>query len=153
MNNTTAFDPVANTNYGTEKDLGRVVAVHPVAAAYQQRAVFIAVLSFLFFLGMMFAFYIRQSALYFLLATAFLIVYVVMMFSWFTQRKSIVRVLEGGVEYKNRSLRWADIASITDDGRIVINPKQGKPIELPVTISEPAALARHIRFRSGLNDK
>lgn len=58
-----------------------------VSPAALQRAVFIAVLSFLFFLAMMFAFYIRQSALYFLLATAFLIVYMITMFSFVRLRR------------------------------------------------------------------
>ena len=56
-----------------------------------QRAVFIAVLSFLFFLAMMVAFYIRQSVLYFLLATAFLIVYIVTMMSLVRLRKGQTR--------------------------------------------------------------
>lgn len=55
--------------------------------AHVQRAVFIAVLSFMFFLAMMFAFYIRQSVLYFLLATAFLIVYIVTMISFVRMRR------------------------------------------------------------------
>ena len=55
---------------------------HPPAAA-----AFIAVLSFLFFLAMMFAYYIRQSMLYFLLATAFLIVYIITMISLFRLRR------------------------------------------------------------------
>jgi len=53
----------------------------PMPPAQAQRAAFVAVLSFLFFLAMMFAYYIRQSMLYFLLATAFLIVYLVTMIS------------------------------------------------------------------------
>ncbi len=57
-------------------------------AAQMQRAVFIAVLSFLFFMAMMLAFYLRQSLLYFLLATVFLIVYVITMVS-------IVRLKKG----------------------------------------------------------
>ncbi|MBV9216385.1 MAG: hypothetical protein JO053_09425 [Acidobacteria bacterium] len=56
-------------------------------AAKLQRAVFIAALSFLFFLAMMLAFYIRQSMLYFLLATAFLIIYIVTMISLLKLRK------------------------------------------------------------------
>lgn len=52
-----------------------------------QRAVFIAVLSFLFFLAMMIAFYIRQSMLYFLLASAFLIVYIFTMIAFLRLRK------------------------------------------------------------------
>lgn len=62
----------------------------PAASPAQlQRAVFIAVLSFLFFLAMMFAYYIRQSALYFLLATAFLIVYLITMISFVRLRRGV----------------------------------------------------------------
>ena len=57
--------------------------------AQLQRAVFIVVLSFLFFLAMMFAYYIRQSALYFLLATAFLIVYLITMISFVWLRRNV----------------------------------------------------------------
>ena len=60
----------------------------PVSPGQLQRAVFIAVLSFLFFLAMMFAYYIRQSALYFLLGTAFLIVYLVTMLSFVRLRRN-----------------------------------------------------------------
>ena len=55
--------------------------------AQLQRAAFIAVLSFLFFLAMMFTYYLRQSLLYFLLATAFLVVYVITMISLFRLRR------------------------------------------------------------------
>ena len=57
-------------------------------AAKVQRAVFIAVLSFLFFLATMVAFYVRQSMLYFLLATAFLIIYIFTMFSFVRLRRT-----------------------------------------------------------------
>lgn len=60
----------------------------PISPAQLQRAAFVAVLSFLFFLAMMFAYYIRQSALYFLLATAFLVVYIVTMISFVRLRRS-----------------------------------------------------------------
>ena len=61
--------------------------VSPMTAAKLQRAVFIAVLSFMFFLAMMLAFYIWQSMLYFLLATAFLIVYIITMISFVRMRR------------------------------------------------------------------
>src|SRR3954454_7825475 len=130
------------------KDLGRLIAVHPVAPLYVQRAVFIALLSFLFFAGTMLAFYVRQSILYFLLATAFLLVYLITMFSWFNQRKSTVKVFERGIQYRSRTLEWTEIATVSEEKAIVITPKTGKPFELPSVISEPAALARNIRFRS-----
>ena len=59
----------------------------PVPPVQIQRAVFIAVLSFLFFLAMMVAFYVWGSMLYFLLATGFLIVYIVTMISFVRLRK------------------------------------------------------------------
>ena len=65
-----------------------------------------AVLSFLFFLAMMFAFYIRQSLLYFLLATAFLVVYLVTMFSLFSMKRTSVRIFESGLEYRKYRLLW-----------------------------------------------
>ncbi len=56
-------------------------------AAQLQRAVFIAVLSFTFFIATMAAYYVWQSLLYFLLATAFLVVYIVMMVSLYRMRR------------------------------------------------------------------
>lgn len=53
----------------------------PMSAAKLQRAAFLAVLSFLFFMAMMLAYYLRGSVVYFLLATAFLIVYLITMIS------------------------------------------------------------------------
>jgi uncharacterized membrane protein len=59
----------------------------PIPPAQAQRAAFIAVLSFLFFLAMMLAYYLRGSILYFLLATAFLVVYIFTMISFVKLRK------------------------------------------------------------------
>ncbi len=58
-----------------------------MSPAHIQRVAFIAILSFLFFLGMMFVYYLRGSLLYFLLATAFLVVYVITMISFVKLRK------------------------------------------------------------------
>jgi len=52
-----------------------------------QRAAFVGVISFVFFMTMMFAYYIRGSGLYFLLATAFLIVHLLTMISFFRLRQ------------------------------------------------------------------
>jgi hypothetical protein len=60
-----------------------------ISSANFQRAIFLAVLSFLFFVATMLLYYIRQSMLYFLLATAFLIIYVLTMVSLFKMRRRI----------------------------------------------------------------
>ena len=59
----------------------------PMPPAQVQRAAFLAMLSFLFFLGMMLAYYLRGSIVYFLLATAFLIVYIITMISFVRLRR------------------------------------------------------------------
>lgn len=99
-------------------DLGRLVSVHSIAPAYVQRAVFIAGLSFLFFLATIFTFYLRQNILYFLLATAFLIVYLITMFSLVMQRRSVVEVCEHGFRFKQQSIPWSEIVAISDEGTV-----------------------------------
>src|SRR5215468_5745159 len=94
-----------------QADPGRLLAVHPVASIYVQRAVFIGILSFLFFLATMFAFYLRQNFLYFLLSTAFLIVYLITMFSWFMQRNLAVKIYENGLDCRKRFIKWDEIES------------------------------------------
>ena len=126
-------------------DLGRLISVHPIAPIYVQRAVFIALLSFLFFAAMMVALYIRQSAGYFLLATGFLFVYLVTMFSWFSMRKKVVQVFELGFEYRNIRYSWNDITGISEKLPLKIDLTTGKSIELPSTLAEPDILARRIR--------
>ena len=111
-----------------------------------QRAVFIAVLSFVFFLAMMIAYYIRAQIGYFLLATAFLLIYVVMMISWVMQRRSVVEVFENGLRYKKAELAWADIMSVSDEG--IITPRSGVAVALPRAIDNLEGLVNLIRQRA-----
>jgi hypothetical protein len=131
----------------SRNDLGRLISVYSVSPKYIQRAVFIAVLSFLFFIAMMVGFYLRQNIGYFLLATAFLIVYLVMMFSLFTQRRSVVRVFENGLEYKKYLFGWSDLESVDSAREIVLTIKDGQRIQLPSSITDANSLARHIKFK------
>jgi len=130
-----------------QKDLGRSIAVYGVSPRHLQRAVIVAVLSFLFFLAMMFGFYLRQNIGYFLLATAFLIVYLVMMFSLLTLRRSMVRIFEKGLEYRKNRLEWSELESIDDSREIVLIARDGRRISLPSSISDMQVLARHITFK------
>lgn len=111
------------------KSLGKPVAVHGMAPAYVQRALFLVVLSFLFFMAMMFAYYIRQNVGYFLLASAFLVLYVVMLISWVLQRRNFVTIFERGISYKNQLVGWGEITGISTGG--VITVADGKDISLP----------------------
>ena len=133
----------------TNKSLGKLIAVHALAPEHIQRAVFIAVLSFVFFLAMMVVFYIRENVLYFLLASAFLVIYIVTLFSWIVQRRSVVKVYENGVNYKKRTALWSEIESV-EDGRETggVNVRNEKPISLPRTLYQFDSLIATIRRRT-----
>ena len=127
--------------------MGKLDAVYPLAPAQVQRAAFIAALSFLFFLGTMLLFYLRGSLLYFLLASAFLVVYGIMMLSWLVQRKNVVRVFERGLTYRGRQAMWDEITGVADDGTISVNDE--KPILISPAINDLPGLLTLIRSRSG----
>ena len=93
----------------------------------------------------MLAFYVRQSLGYFLLATGFLFVYLVTMFSWFTMRKKVVRTFENGFEYRSVQYSWSEVRGISERLPLKIDLTTGKSLELPSTIAEPDILARRIR--------
>ena len=130
----------------TEKDLGRQIAVHGIGPAYQQRAIVIALLSFLFFLAMMFAFYLRQSMLYFLLASGFLIVYLVTMFSWLMIRRNAVRIHENGLEFKRKRVMWTEMESLerSPDGGLKLNSRHGGSLVISPSYQELERIAAFV---------
>lgn len=93
-------------------DLGRLETVYGIAPAFMQRAAFVAVLSFIFFIAMTVAFYIRQNIGYFLLATAFLLVQLLTLFGWLRQRHAEFKIYENGFSYKKQSCRWDELESM-----------------------------------------
>ena len=118
----------------SKKKLGKPVAVFPLAPAYVQRAVILTILSFLFFMAMMFTYYIRPSGLYFLLATAFLILYLVTFISFVNQRKTMLEIFENGFAYKKISASWIEITAVDEDGTIVL--LDGKRIIVSTAIND-----------------
>lgn len=120
----------------SELQLGKLQSVYGIAPAFLQRAVIVSVLSFIFFLAMLLAFYIRQNILYFLLSTAFLLVYLFTMFGWLLLRKNIVKIYENGLTYKKISLDWDEIESVAKAERrgCEISKKNGEKISISETI-------------------
>ena len=118
----------------SKEELGKPVAIFPLAPAYIQRAVILIVLSFLFFMAMMFTYYIRASGLYFLLATAFLILYLVTLISFVTQRKTQLKIFENGFAYKTVSVLWTEMTTVDEDGTIVL--AGGKRITVSTAIND-----------------
>lgn len=117
-----------------KKNLGKLIAVHGLSPAHIQRAVFITVLSFVFFMGTMVAYYVRQELLFFLLASAFLMVYIITLFSWIAQRKTALEIFEKGVAYRKYSAKWDEIGEVRPDGTIVL--KNSKQIAISSAIHE-----------------
>ncbi|MCC6825830.1 MAG: hypothetical protein IT172_08825 [Acidobacteria bacterium] len=128
-------------------DLGKTVSIHPIQPAIIQRAVFIGVLSFMFFLAMMLAFYLRQNIGYFLLASAFLVIYVVMMFSFAVQRKTVVTVCANGIKFKRHRLLWTEILAIDERGVLMTNP--GGAVALPRSVAQFDRLVSVVRANIG----
>ena len=129
------------------KDLGKLVRSHGISPVFIQRAIVISVISFLFFLAMMLGFYLRQNIGYFLLATAFLLVYLITMFSWMMQRKTELRIFENGLSFKKKSIRWNEIKQVRDDG--VIDTNDGIKMTIPGSIRDFDAVINTIRAKTG----
>jgi K+ transporter len=128
------------------KPMGQLLSVHAVSPAQLQRAFFITVTSFLFFLAMMFAFYLRQNILYFLLATAFLLVYLFTMFSLMLLRRNVLRIHELGFVYKKVRARWDEVESVADDGKIALT--KSRSVAIPQSFTDFENVMADLRRRS-----
>ena len=128
-------------------DLGKELSTHGISPVYLQRGAFIAVLSFAFFLAMMFGYYLQQSLIYFLLATGFLVTYLLTLFSWFMQRKNAIMIYENGLRFRDHAARWSEIAKVESSGRIELTG--GAHFEIPATIHEFDRLMLLINSKAG----
>ncbi len=133
-----------------KENLGKLVAVHVIAPAYLQRAAIVAVLSFVFFIAMLVAFYIRESFGYFLLSTGFLVVYFFTFISWVTQRRNVVKIFENGIRYKKFEGRWDEIESADFPDKIQIKGKKINPdkVSIPSSILGFHELAKIIQKKT-----
>ncbi len=93
-------------------NLGKLESVHGLSPAYLQQALVVIILSFIFFLAMLFAFSLRQQIGYFILATAFLIIKLFMLFGWMRQRKKELRLYENGFTYQKKTCKINEIEKI-----------------------------------------
>lgn len=123
------------------KNLGKLVSTHGTSPAYLQRAAIVAVVSFVFFLAMLVAFYVRQHIGYFALSTAFLIVYVLTLVGWVLQKRIVVNIFENGIRYKKFSGSWDEIESAT----VVEEAANRKHIELQKSKREKVIIPSSIQ--------
>lgn len=118
------------------QNLGRLISSHATSPVYLQRAAIVAVVSFVFFLAMLVAFYIRQHIGYFALSSAFLVVYVFTLIGWLMQKRSVVGIYENGLKYKKFQAAWDQIESIraNNDG-IEIAKRERERTLIPPSVS------------------
>jgi len=96
-------------------DLGNLISKHGTSPLFLQRAAVVAGLSFLFFMGMLLVFYVRQQFIYFVLSTAFLVVYIFTMIGWAMQKRNVVSIYENGITYRKFAASWDEITSVRSD--------------------------------------
>ncbi len=129
-------------------EFGKLQGVFGVSPSFLQRAAIVSMLSFVFFLLMMFGFYLRQNIGYFLLATAFLAVNVLTLVGWISIRRRTVRVYEKGLRYRDFDAFWSEIESVDfEGGALRIMKSGGVSVELPKTVDRLDAIARLIESR------
>ncbi|MDM7922603.1 MAG: hypothetical protein QUS14_09920 [Pyrinomonadaceae bacterium] len=128
-------------------NLGRLTGTFQTSAAYFQRAALIAGLSFVFFLAMMIAFYVRQWPGYFGLATAFMVVNIFTLIGIWIQKKNVVRVHENGLSYRKLRVAWNDIERLkyTRASGLEITYAAGKLLKIPSSIDSLPEITERIR--------
>ncbi len=92
---------------------------------------------------MMFAFYLLKNIIYFILSSAFLIVYLIMMFAWLMQKRSAVELYENGIIVKKRRLLWNEVTAINDDGEMTLATDD--KLTISTSLYERDLLIRHIK--------
>ena len=149
----------ARSKPGINADLGRAVSKHPTAAVFVQRAAIVALISFVFFLLMLVGFSIRQHFGYFLLASAFLVVYLFTMFGWWVQKRSVLTIYENGLSYKKFRNRWSDItaAEETADAKgsitIKLTDNKRRTVTIPPTLDRSDRVVQQVRSNVRLEDQ
>ena len=118
-------------------NLGSLVSSHGTSPATLQRAAIVTILSFFFFISMLLVFYARQQMVYFILSTAFLVVYIFTMIGWVMQKRNVVSVYENGITYKKFSSTWEELQSVKADPETGISlvKSVGESITIPQTVA------------------
>jgi hypothetical protein len=131
----------------SKHDLGRVVAVHGTSPIFLQRASIVALVSFVFFLIMLIAFYMRQQFGYFVIASAFLVVYLFTMIGMWMQKRNSVKIYENGIAYKKFRARWNELTSVKADTEtgIEIGNANGETVTIGSAVEGLSEIALQIR--------
>jgi ABC-type bacteriocin/lantibiotic exporter with double-glycine peptidase domain len=130
-----------------KKALGALISAHGTSPVFLQRAAIVAILSFLFFLITLIFFYLQQEMMYFILSSAFLVIYIFTMIGWVLQKRNVISVYEKGISKRQFIATWEEIQSVkaeTESG-ITIVKTNGESLEIPKTTADIGKIAVLIR--------
>ncbi len=131
----------------SSQNLGPLISTHGTSPRFLQRAAIVALVSFVFFLVMIAAFYARPQIGYFILATAFLLVDLFTLIGIWIQKRNVVKVFENGIEYKKFRAAWNEIDSVKADNAGLRITKAGDSTLIPVSIEAYETIATTVRNR------
>ena len=133
------------------KHLGPVERVFEISPLYLARVIFVAALSFVCFLGMLLGFYMREQIGYFILSSAFLIVYLLTMLGWFFLKRQRLEILEKGLSYRRRKILWEEIVGIDDlEGKsFLIKASDGTVIQISDVVSDWHGVRKIVTEKTG----
>ena len=131
----------------THAELGKLISSHGISPVYLQRAAIVAVISFLFFMAGLLFFYIQQTITYFILSSAFLVVYIFTMIGWVLQKKNTVSLYENGITYRKFGSTWSDLKSVTSSAEsgITLTKSDGESVTIGKTAADVDKIAVEIR--------
>lgn len=118
-------------------DLGKLISVHGISAAFLQRSTIVIIISLFFSLAVFAAFLISQKFLLLLLALAFLIIKLLSLFSLLARRKNVLILYEQGFIYNKLPCRFDEIAKLNfKNTTCEILTNSGEKIVLNETINK-----------------
>lgn len=134
-----------------EKHLGSFECDFSISPLYLARVIFVAALSFVFFLAMLLGFYVREQIGYFILSSAFLVVYLLTMFGWFVLKRQKLKIHELGISYRRAKILWNEITNIEDldERSFLIEGSDGSALQISDAVSESAKVREIVRRKTG----
>ena len=107
-------------------------------------------ISFLFFIAMMFGVYARGHFGYFVLSTAFLVVFVFTVIGWWMQKRNAVEVFDRGLTFRRFITTWGELMRVERDqnGALKLTKEAKDTITIPKTTHALDDLEAYIRSRS-----
>lgn len=107
-------------------------------------------ISLFFFLAMMLLVYLRGHFGYFLLSTAFLVVFIFTTIGWWMQRRNVVEVFDRGLAFRKFTAAWDQITEVerSPDGALRLKKNDKAVITIPKALDALDRLEAHIRDRS-----